>query len=112
MNKIFKVQNRAIRIINFEDNDVDTNLLYKSNEILILEDLIKLQNILHVHDYLNNSLPDLLSIEQDLIKTTLQIIELHIYTSMYKPETRNWDAYFYQVKTQPSMDSTRLPNIV
>ena len=58
MIKIFKLHNRAIRIINFEDYDVDTNPLYKRNEILMLEDLIKLQNILHVHDYLNNSPPD------------------------------------------------------
>ena len=58
VNKICKLQNRALRIINFANFDADANPLYKRDKILKLRDLIKIQNTLHVHDYLNNSLPD------------------------------------------------------
>ena len=55
--KIFKLQNRALRIINFEDFHANPDPIYINNDILKLNDLIKLQNCLFVHDYLNNSLP-------------------------------------------------------
>ena len=58
MNMISKLQNRALKIINFENFRANTNPLYKSNKILKIEDLVKHQNVLHVHDYLNNNLPE------------------------------------------------------
>ena len=57
VNKIFKLQNRALRIINFQAYDANPDALYRRNKILKLEDFIKLQNCLLVHDYMNNTLP-------------------------------------------------------
>ena len=55
---IFKLQKKALRIINFEDFRAHTNPLYKDNKILELQDFIKLQNCLFIYDYLNGSLAD------------------------------------------------------
>ena len=56
-NKIFKLQNRAMRIINFETHDAKPDPLYKRNNILKLDHFIKLQNCLLIHDYMNRTLP-------------------------------------------------------
>ena len=55
--KIIKLQNRAIRIINFEDFHANPNPLYINNGILKLQGFIRLQNCLFVHDFLHNSQP-------------------------------------------------------
>ena len=54
---ISKLQDRAIRIINFKNWNDEPGPLYKNNHILKLQDLITTQNIMFVHDYLNNRLP-------------------------------------------------------
>ena len=51
------MQNRALRIINFQAYNANPDALYRRNKILKLEDFIKLQNCLLVHDYMNNTLP-------------------------------------------------------
>ena len=56
--KIFKLQNKAMRIITFSDLQADADPLYKTNNILRLEDNIKMQNCLFVHDFLNENLPE------------------------------------------------------
>ena len=55
--RISKLQNRAMRIIHFKDRNTDPNPLYTSSGILKFQDFIKAQNCLFVHDYLSNSLP-------------------------------------------------------
>jgi hypothetical protein len=55
--KVFKLQNRAMRIISFADFHANADPLYKINNVLKLNDLIALQNILFVHDFINNKLP-------------------------------------------------------
>ena len=55
--KIFKLQNRALRIITFSDFRADTNPMYSDLKILKLEDQIVLQNCLFVHDALDDSSP-------------------------------------------------------
>ena len=55
--KISKLQNRALRIINFKNFHADSNPLYIHQKILKFQDFIRLQNCLFVHDFLNNSLP-------------------------------------------------------
>ena len=55
--KVFKLQNRAMRIINFSDFRADADPLYKANKILKLEDFVKMQNCLFVHDFLKKNLP-------------------------------------------------------
>ena len=55
--KICKLQNRALRIINFEDFHADPNPLFKRCNILKVQDMVKIENVLHVYDYINDSLP-------------------------------------------------------
>ena len=55
--KISKLQDRALRIINFQEFNDNPSTLYKNEKIIKIHDLIKIQNILHVHDYLN-ALPE------------------------------------------------------
>ena len=56
--KVFKLQNRAMRIINFSDFWAEADPLYKNNKILKLDDYIKMQNCLFVHDFLHKNLPE------------------------------------------------------
>ena len=55
--QISSLQDKAIRIINFKPYRSTRNPLYKENAILKLEDFIKVQNCLLIHDYLHNTLP-------------------------------------------------------
>ena len=56
--KIFKLQNRALRIIDFADFRADVDPIYAKNMILKLADQIKLQNCLFVFDFLHKKLPE------------------------------------------------------
>ena len=56
--KVFKLQNRAMRIISFAGFRDDPNPIFKEYKILKLEDFTSLQNCLFVHDYVNNKLPE------------------------------------------------------
>ena len=58
--KVFKLQNRAIRTITFSDFHADPDPIYKFLKILKLEDLITLQNVLFVYDHLKKNTPSLL----------------------------------------------------
>ena len=55
--KIFKLQNRALRIISFSDFRCDSNPIYHNLKILKLRDQIILQNVLFTHDSLNHTAP-------------------------------------------------------
>ena len=55
--KVFKLQNRAMRIISFSDFHADASPIYKELKILKLQDFISLQNSLFVHDFLKKKLP-------------------------------------------------------
>ena len=51
--KVFKLQNRAIRNITFSDFHADPDPIYKYSKILKLDDLSTLQSVLFVYDHLN-----------------------------------------------------------
>ena len=55
--RIMKLQDKSIRIINFSNYQDNTCKIYKSSQILKLRDNIILQNFLYVHDSLNGKLP-------------------------------------------------------
>ena len=55
--KVFKLQNRAMRILSFADFCANADPLYKMFNILKLNDMISLQNCLFIQDFLNNKLP-------------------------------------------------------
>ena len=59
--KIFKLQNRALRIITFSDFRADCNPIYRELNILKLRDQIAIQNCLFVHDSLSNNSPSCFS---------------------------------------------------
>ena len=58
LEKICKLQNRALRTINFEGPRAESNNLYAGNKILKLEDFIKLNNCLFIHDHIHKNLPE------------------------------------------------------
>ena len=60
LNKIHKLQNKALRVINFQPYDMTAVKLYKASSILKLSDSIELSNFLFAHDNLNNNLPSAL----------------------------------------------------
>ena len=55
--RISTIQNKAIRNINFTSRRHNATPLYAKSKILKLEDNVKLQNFLYVHDSLKGSLP-------------------------------------------------------
>ena len=56
LRKLEPLQNKALRIINFKNNEYNVNELYKTNKILKIADYIKLLNCLFVRDStINNS---------------------------------------------------------
>ena len=57
VNRIIKLQDRAIRVINFASYFASRNQLYKKSSILKLSDSIQLSNFLMVHDSFNHALP-------------------------------------------------------
>ena len=56
--KIFSLQRKALRIIQFADFHAPSEPIFKDKSILKLEDFIKLQNCLFVHDAIKNVGPD------------------------------------------------------
>ena len=57
VNRITKLQDIAIRIINFASSFASRNQLYKKSRILKFSDNIQLSNFLLVHASSNHSLP-------------------------------------------------------
>ena len=61
VNRIIKLQDKVIRVINFSHYNASRNLLYNESKILKLTDNIKLLNFIYVHDSLNGTLPSALN---------------------------------------------------
>ena len=55
LRKLEPLQNKAMRIINFKNNEYNVNELYKTNKILKIADYIKLLNCLFVRDVIAQS---------------------------------------------------------
>ena len=55
LRKLEPLQNKALRIINFKNNEYNVNELYKTNKILKIADYIKLLNCLFVRDVIAQS---------------------------------------------------------
>ena len=60
ISRLMKLQNNAIRIINFTPYRCSVTPLYKSSRLLKFSDSIKLQNFLFVLDCLQDTVPDVL----------------------------------------------------
>ena len=61
VNRIIKLQDKVIRVINFSHYNASRNLLYNDSKILKLTDNIKLLNFIYVHNSLNGTLPSALN---------------------------------------------------
>ena len=57
LKRIMKVQNKALRIINFADFNIPSSPLYKTSNILKLKDHVTLNNFLYVHDSFTSNIP-------------------------------------------------------
>ena len=55
--KIIKLQKKALRIISFSEFRAHTSPLFKEHKILKFQDHIELENCLLIHDFLKNKLP-------------------------------------------------------
>ena len=89
VNRVLKLQDRAIRIINFANFWHSRNPLYLKSKILKLSDHIKLQNFLYVYDSLKCNLPSALNNNYRFIH------DIHDYytrssflNQVYLPKTR------------------------
>ena len=56
--RIFRLQRKAMRIIQFADFQAPSDPIFKNKSILKLEDFIHLQNCLFVYDAIKNTTPD------------------------------------------------------
>jgi len=61
VNRIIKLQDIAVRIINFASSYDSRNPLYRKSRILKFSDNITLLNFIFVHDSLKNNLPTILN---------------------------------------------------
>ena len=60
VSRIIRLQNRALRIINFADYRSPKEILYRQTNILKFADNIQVSNFLFVHDCLNGNIPSCL----------------------------------------------------
>ena len=97
ISRLEKLQNRAIRVINFANNKDHITPLYNKSKILKLSDNIKLQNFNLVLDSIKGNLPKVL---QDTFKLTQN---LHTYNtrgaSLYKMAVPKVRTQIYGIKS-------------
>ena len=55
--RLIHLQNKAIRVINFESYHSPVNILFKTSKILKIYDVIKLQNFMYIYQSINGNLP-------------------------------------------------------
>ena len=67
--RIIKLNDKAIRIINFAQYDENPSQYYKKSNILKFQDFIKLSNFIYIHDHFNNRLPSSLLNKYEYIHT-------------------------------------------
>ena len=75
--RIIRLQDRAIRVINFAHNYESRNPLYTKSKILKFADNIKLLNFLYVYDSIKGNLPSSLN------HTFKAVPLVHTYTSIH-----------------------------
>ena len=55
--RIGKIQNKAIKTINFAQHDDDVDLLYPKNRIIKFTDQVKMENFLYAHASIKGKIP-------------------------------------------------------
>ena len=56
--RIGKIQNKALRILNFKEFNSPSLPLYIENKVFKLDDIVRLRNCLFIYDFINGSLPN------------------------------------------------------
>ena len=69
VNKLQILQNKALRVINFQSPRTSATPLFKRCEILKLADYVNLQNFLFAYDSLKNNLPSYLTGQVSMVDT-------------------------------------------
>ena len=77
VNRILKLQDKAVRIINFVSSYESRNPLYLKTNILKFSDHIKLLNFIFVFDSLKNNLPSILN------NNFIQVNKIHNHSTRY-----------------------------
>ena len=81
------LQNKALRIINFQPPRTSATPLFKTCEILKLTDYVNLQNFLFAHDSLNNRLPSSISGQMFLVDTNHNLRN-ETYLQLNRPSSK------------------------
>ena len=89
--RLMKLQDKAIRIINYADYHEPTDKLYKSSNILKLKDHINLINFMYVFDSIKGCLPHALNNNFTFFQ------ELHDY---YTRNSSHWPIELPKVRTE------------
>ena len=53
----YMLQKRALRTMNFKDINVTSYPLFQDSKILKSNDIVKVKDVIFVHDFVNKSLP-------------------------------------------------------
>ena len=85
--KLQILQNKALRIMNFQPRGTSATPLFKSTEILKLTDHVNLQNFLFAHDSLKNNLPSSLMGKLSLVDT-VHNTRNETYFQLNRPRSR------------------------
>ena len=85
--KLQVLQNKALRIINFEPYRTSATPLFKNCKILKLADNINVQNFLFAHDSLKNNLPSSLNGQLTLVDT-IHNSRNETYFQLNRPRTK------------------------
>ena len=85
--KLQIIQNKALRIMNFQPPRTSATYLFKNCEILKLIDNINLQNFLFAHDSVNNNLPSSITGQLSLVNT-VHNTRNEMYYQLDRPKSR------------------------
>ena len=96
INRLFKLQKRAIRVISNKPYNSHTEPLFKSQGILKTHDLYKLKVLLFMHDYKNHNLP-----------TSFESV-FKLNSELVLRETRQ--SHLYHVSRPRTNFASKLPN--
>ena len=99
--RIVKLQDKAIRIINFADYRAPTSALYKQSQILKFNDNVSLKNFLYVHNSINRRIPSPLQGKFKYIEERHDhITRIHRLHCVQLPISRSTDYGIHSIASQ------------
>ena len=96
-NQISRLQNKAVRMINFKRRDAPVDELYKSTNVLKISDQVNLLNALFTHDALLKKLPTSF---ENFVKKSVHLSNTRYTTIVHNEDTLQLDTlHLPHVKT-------------